>query len=94
MSGYTSLLKNITSIVDKYQMGALLNGFTPELINALLQDKMDKIREADSYDKTIAILNDGLKGYGMSIEGVIKEKADREQLYANFKAWRLLLLKQ
>jgi len=95
MSSYQALLAEITTIASSYSLATMLNGFTPELINLLLHNHIEKIKQADTYDTTLILLNDALSsqmGFRMQISDFITHDDDRKRLYELFALWRLRLL--
>lgn len=92
---YQILLSEMTLIANKYSLGQMLVGFTPDLINLLMHNNIDKIKMADSYDTAVALINASLSdqlGAGMDVSKFITADSDRVLLYSMFAKWRTLLL--
>jgi hypothetical protein len=73
----------------------MLTGLTPELINILLQNHIEKIKAANDYDSTISLLNTDISshlGMTISVSDFITEADDRTKLYNIFSSWRSKLL--
>ena len=94
-SPYKPLLDEMVKIASSYTFGALLNGFTPDLINVLMRIHREKVNGASSYQTTETLINDALSsqfGIPMGINDFIPSDPDRWKLYELFASWRLLLL--
>lgn len=92
---FETLLAQITVIANKYPMGQMLKGFTPDLINLLMQNHLEKIKLASTYESAAQLINDSLAsklGAGMDVSQFITADADRVQLYSLFAEWRTKLL--
>jgi len=94
-SNYQSLLDEITKVASNYSLGTFLNGFNPSLVNLLLNNHLDKLKAASSYEATIKLINDTISsqfGMAMVISDFITSEADRKKLYELCAAWRLQFL--
>ena len=92
---YHALLTEITKIASSYSLATMLNGFTPELINILLHNHLEKIKQAVTYETTLTLLNDAISsqmGISMRISNFITLVDDRERLYQLFALGRVRLL--
>ena len=71
-------------------------GMSPELINLLMQNHLDKVRAADSQQKAEKMMDDAMTahiGLPIRVESHLREEADRKALYHVFAQWRTMLLK-
>jgi hypothetical protein len=94
MSSYVELMADLASLASKYGLGAFVSGFQPEHINFVMGKYSHKIKDADSYDKCIELLNDTLRKTGLlTVESFITNEEDRKKLYELYKTWRNKLLK-
>lgn len=88
---YQQLLDAVHTMADKYGMDDLLTGYEPDLINLLLQNHIEKVRAANSYEKCIAMLNQALSAHlqrSVDVNYFITKEQDRHELYDLFKAWK------
>lgn len=95
MTSYDQLLEGAREVLKKYSMDKFLEGFTPELINALITPRMEKMREADSKEKCLQLLSESLSkafGLGVTVDAWIKDKGDQDKLYEIYSDWRSKLL--
>lgn len=95
MTSYQQLFDSVHAIAKSYSMAELMDGFTPELINILLNNHITKIQQATTYEITLKLLSDAVSshlGVQMSVENFITKVQDRETLYALFQQWRHKLL--
>lgn len=95
MSEYNQILAEVKVITAKYSMANLLKGFTPELLNLLLQNNIDKLKDAADYIKTVQLINDAIHaqfGNGVNLDDFVTDKSDCEKLYSLFAQWRGKLL--
>jgi hypothetical protein len=73
----------------------MLKGFTPLLLNLFAQNHIEKMQQADSYEKSVLLINNALTsqfGTSVSIGDFITDQADRCKLYSIFAQWRAKLL--
>ena len=94
-TSYESLLEQGHAIAKLYALDPMLKDMTPELINILLTNHIEKIKAANDYDATINLINAGISGHlGMSVNvsDFITVAEDRVKLYDIFAAWRSKLL--
>jgi hypothetical protein len=95
MSTYVELLAKAIMVLERYSLAAFIRGFTPVLINQLMLNHIDKVRQANSYDTTFAMLNTAAStqlGVQTTVDKFIAKKEDRGQLYEIFQAWRMMFL--
>ncbi len=95
MSEYNDLLTEVKTIAAKYSMANMLKGFTPSLLNILLQNNIEKLKEAENYNTTLLLINDAIKSKfsaGAVLDDFITSEGDRERLYELFAQWRGKLL--
>ena len=89
------MLASITQIVTIYGMEEMLEGFTPDLINILLRNHIDKVKQAQDYNATLALSTAALSahlGTSIDVADCIKNESDRKKLYQLMADWRVLLL--
>jgi len=92
---YESLLEQGRAVAKLYSLDIMLNGMTPDLINILLTNHIEKIRAADDYSATTNLINAGISahlGIAISVSDFITVAEDRDKLYNIFAAWRSKLL--
>ena len=95
MSTQEQLLTKAIVVLEKYSLAAFIRGFTPVLVNQLMLNHIDKVRQANSYDAVFLMLNAALSkqlGVQTSVDKFIAKKEDRDALYEIFQTWRLMLL--
>ena len=95
MSTYEQLLSKAIVVLEKYALAAFIRGFTPVLVNQLMVNHIEKVRQASSYDNVFAMLNAALStqlGVQTSVDKFIAKKEDRDMLYEIFQTWRMMLL--
>ncbi len=94
-STYETLLLETKLIVSKYSLDTMLKGFTPSLLNILLQNHIEKLKDASDYEKTVLLINNALKsqfGASVSLDDFITLDSDRYKLYSLLSQWRFKLL--
>ena len=94
-ASYESLLEQGRAVAKTYALDVMLNGLTPDLINILLTNHIEKIRAADDYSSTTNLLNAGISahlGVAISVSDFITVAEDRDKLYNIFASWRSKLL--
>jgi hypothetical protein len=92
---YQALLDEISTVASNYSFGVMLKGFTPDLINLMMQNNLEKVKAASSYAEAVKVLNAALSiqlGVSMGIDQFITSEEDRQKLYALFATWRVRLL--
>ncbi len=92
---YQSIVDEFTKIASHYSLGSMLDGFSPDLINLLLHNNIDKPKGAYSHEETQKLINASLSfqlGMAVDISSFITTEVDRKKLYELFAAWRLRLL--
>jgi len=92
---YETLLEQGHAIAKLYALDPMLNGLTPELINILLTNHIEKIKAANNYDATTNLINAGLSshlGMAINVSDFITVAEDCVKLYEIFAAWRSKLL--
>jgi FlaA1/EpsC-like NDP-sugar epimerase len=90
-----SLFDNSVAILTKHGYQDLVKGFDEELVHILLNNHIEKVKHADSYDKALQLINQVFHSqYGMHINlaDFINDTNDKQQLYNNFRDWRSLLI--
>ena len=95
MTTYQQLFDSVLGIAKSYSMEQFMDGFTPELVNILLNNHITKIEQATTYEITLKLLSDAVSshlGVQMSVENFITKVQDREILYDIFQQWRSKLL--
>lgn len=96
MASYQQLLDAVHQLADKYGFDDFLTGYEPDLINILMQNHIENVHAADSYEKCIAMLNQAISahlGASVNVNNYMSDEQDRHQLYALFKAWTAKLEK-
>ena len=94
-ASYESLLEQGHAIAKLYALDPMLKGMTPELINILLTNHIEKIKSANDYDATTNLINAGISaqlGVSVNVSDFITVAEDRLKLYSIFAAWRSKLL--
>ena len=92
---FDALLEQGHAIAKLYSLDTMLTGLTPELINILLTNHIEKIKAANDYDATTNLLNAGISshlGLSISVSDFITVAEDRSKLYNIFSSWRNKLL--
>ena len=95
MSTYEQLLSKAIVVLEKYSLAPFIRGFTPVLVNQLMVNHIEKVRQASSYDNVFLMLNSALSsqlGVQTSVDKFIAKKEDRDMLYEIFQTWRVMLL--
>ena len=96
-SSYDTLLLESKLVMSKYSLDKLLKGFSPELLNILAQNHIDKVKQADSYEKSILLINNAIShqfGTAVSFNDFITDATDQHKLYSIFAQWRAKLLEE
>ena len=73
----------------------MLKGFTSDLLNILAHNNIEKVKTADSYQKSILLINNALAaqlGASVNMDDFISDATDRYKLYSIFAQWRAKLL--
>jgi hypothetical protein len=94
---YQSLLDEISTIASAYSLDVMLKGFTPELINILMNNHLDKIKLATDYESSQKLINDAVSaqlGVAVDASVFITKLDDRKRLYELFAFWRTRLLEE
>jgi hypothetical protein len=94
-SSYQSLFEEITKIASNYSLGTMISGFSPDLLNQLLRNNMDKVEASSSYEEAIKVLNEvavSQIGFRVDVSNFIHSEDDRRKLYELFAQWRTQLL--
>jgi phage terminase Nu1 subunit (DNA packaging protein) len=86
------------AVLKKYGFDSLADGWDYELVNMLLGKHIDKVRAADSKEKTTEMFEAGLSAHtgmkGMRLCDFINDTQDINVIYTIFLQWRTVLLSE
>jgi hypothetical protein len=93
---FQELFNHTRTVMTQYGLDYLMDGYDPELVNILLSNNFEKVRETITYDEVLNLINEGLSthlskwislGGMMKVENFIKQD-DCKQLYSIYTCWR------
>src|SRR5665647_467972 len=99
-SSYQELFENTRSVMAQYGMDYLMVGYDAELINILLSNHFEKVRETVTYDDVLLLFNQAVSkhltkwisfGSMMKVESFLKPD-DCKHLYSIYTCWRSKLM--
>lgn len=97
-ANYSLWFQQGIAILKRYGFDSLADGWNHELVNLLLKKDLNKVKDANTKEKTIAMFNDGLaiqSGVnGIHICDFISDTHDIDAIYLIFNQWRTALLSE
>jgi len=92
---YAPLLSAARVVAKKYGYDELMEGYDVSLVNILMCNHIQKVRDATSYEKALQLIEQTvamLLGAKISVSEFISDENDRIELYRIFAQWRSILL--
>lgn len=91
------LFDEARTILAKSDLDQYLKGFDGELVHLLLQNHIEKVKAADTYERTMTMIEEAIAshlklGVSIRVQDFIWDVKDCRQLYEIYTRWRSILL--
>ena len=90
-----ALFQSMLVILKRHGLDSYLEGYDGELISLLMQNHIEKVREAETYKACQKMMNEVIAaqmGVGITVDQFMPSKDDQCEFYALFVLWRSQLL--